>query len=118
MKSIINWADLDAHKIIQLVIIIGGYIVLRQRFVKYMKNKELKQQLTERKKENAEHLIDRPEDLADDPLSVSERSWGWGKETRKRVRRQQHILEEQLKSEQQTTEDGVDSDAEIENLLQ
>ncbi len=116
--SFINWADLDAHKILQLVIIIGGYIVVRQRFVKYMKNKELKQQLTERKKDNAENLIDRPEDLADDPISLSERSWGWGKETRKRVKRQQHVFEEQLKSRQQQSAGGVDSDEEIEGLLQ
>lgn len=93
-----NWGQFNVYKIIQLVIIIGGYIVLRQRFVAYMKNKHLKEQLITRKREQTENLIERPERVVEDPISKSEQAWGWGKQTRKKVQSQQRLVEQHLRN--------------------
>ncbi|VEU21438.1 DEKNAAC102564 [Brettanomyces naardenensis] len=115
--SAFSLADIDVYRIIQLVIIIGGYVVMRQRFVAYMKTRKLKQKLQKDKEQKAENLIDRPEDLASDPISTSERSWGWGKPTRKIVRRQQQLLEERLEETAGRQQGDVDSDEDIKELL-
>lgn len=113
--------QLDSAKLIQLAIIIGGYLFFRSQVTSYMKNQTLRAQLSQNNdKEQAEKLIDRPEDLPQDPISVSDRSWGWGKPTRRRVLRQKKLLEEKLEEAARKIKEGEEpsDDEDIADLIE
>jgi hypothetical protein len=110
IQSFINQLlDLDFQHAIRLIIIIGGYWFLRTQVSKFLATRQLKQQLEEdqvhKSQENIEKLVEKPED---------EQSWGWGKSTRKRVKRQEKLLQEALEDAQ----NGADDDKDIEELLE
>ncbi|QPG73387.1 hypothetical protein FOA43_000697 [Brettanomyces nanus] len=117
---VFNPLDLDYRRVIQLVVIIGGYIIVRQRFVAYMKTKSLDEKLEKDKAIKTRKLIQRPEDLPSDPISVSEMSWGWGKPTRKKMKTQEKLLEERIREAAEKTQGGdftADNDDDIADLL-
>lgn len=101
--------NIDLKHAIRLVVIIGGYWFLRTQLNKFLANRQLQGQLeesqTEQQQSNIERLVENPE---------HEESWGWGKKTRKRVKRQEKLLQEALES---AAAGDVDDD-ELEELLQ
>ncbi|KAH3673183.1 hypothetical protein WICMUC_003801 [Wickerhamomyces mucosus] len=106
-------AELDVYHILRLVIFVGGYIFLRNAASKYLANKQLKNQIEAdnqaREQNQINELVDKP-DEAD-----ASGNWGWGKKTRKVVKRHERIIEEHFESLRNgTTED----DRDIEDLLE
>lgn len=101
--------SIDLKHAIRLIVIIGGYWFLRTQLNKFLSNRQLQGQLQESQSEqqqsNVERLVENPQD---------EESWGWGKKTRKRVKRQEKLLQEALES---AAAGDVDDD-ELEELLQ
>ena len=109
--------EIDIHKAIRLTVIVGGYILIRNVTQKYLANRQLENQLkqdTERKEQ------ERIEDLVDDPNAkasgLDDGSWGWGKKTRRNVKRQEKILQEQIENLQNGQ--ALDEDKDIEDLLE
>lgn len=127
------FGDLDAYKFIRLVIIIGGYIFLRNRVSDYLKQKQLKEQIIRDKQMREEKLINDPtgeieraanEDLfaEHEGISNSEKAWGWGKATRRKVAKQKALFEQEIEraaiEAQSKLQKGYDSDEEINEFLQ
>lgn len=125
--------DFDLYQLIRLVIIIGGYIFLRTRVSEYMQQKQLKTQLEKDKEMKAQQLINDPtgelaqaeaEELFGDNegVSKSEKNWGWGKTTRRKVKKQQALFEKEIEKAaveaQKKLENGYDSDEDINEFLQ
>ncbi|KAG7691321.1 hypothetical protein KL930_002388 [Ogataea haglerorum] len=114
--------EFDIHKFLRLVVIIGGYIFFRQRYLEFMKHYQVKKQLEEDHKRNAEALVEKPNISEAESTGVagSDKRWGWGKRTRSKVKAQQKLLQKQL--EQAAVEasqtSGPDSDEEINELLE
>lgn len=126
------FSDFDVYQLIRLVIIVGGYIIIRTRATEYFKTKQLKAQLEKDKEEKARKLVDDPtgevaqaeaEELFQDYDNIrrSEKSWGWGKATRKRVKKQQALFEKEIEKAaveaQRKLNSGYDSDEELNELL-
>lgn len=124
--------DFDVYHLIRLVIIIGGYMIIRTRATEYLKNRQLLAQIEKDKEEKARRLVDDPtgevakadaEELFQDYDNIkrSEKGWGWGKATRKRVRKQQALFEKEIEraavEAQRKLDNGYDSDEEINELL-
>lgn len=109
--------EIDPYHLIRLVIIITGYIVVRNAVSKYLANRQLQQQLD---KDASERDVKKIRELVDDPSiaetsGVDDNTWGFGKKTRKVVKRQQKILQEQLETAHL---DVDDDDKDIEYLLE
>lgn len=108
LQSIIDQAlSVDLHHFIRLVIIVGGYWFLRTQVNKFLATRQLKQQVeqdnVQKQAEKVEQLVEKPQD---------EEGWGFGKKTRKRVKRQEKLLQEALESAHQ------EDDKDIEHLLE
>lgn len=109
--------EIDAHQALRLTVIVGGYVLVRNVVQKYLANKQLLAQL-KHDEENKE--AKKQTDLVDDPNAqatgalADDGSWGWGKKTRRNVKRQEKILQEQL----DRLEDAYDEDKDIEDLLE
>lgn len=127
------FSDFDVYQFIRLVIIIGGYIFLRSRVSDYLKQQQLKTEIEQDKELKAKKLIDDPtgevaeaeaEELFQDSegISRSEKGWGWGKSTRRKVKKQQALFEKEIEKAtveaQRKLQKGYDSDEEINELLQ
>lgn len=126
------FSDFDVYQLIRLVIIIGGYVFLRTRVSDYLKQQQLKTKIDQDKELKSQKLIDDPtgevaeaeaEALFPDSegISRSEKGWGWGKSTRRKVKKQQTIFEKEIEKAavdaQRKLETGYDSDDEIKELL-
>ncbi|CAI4035964.1 hypothetical protein SMKI_14G1740 [Saccharomyces mikatae IFO 1815] len=116
VAKIINY---DYKHFIRLVIIVGGYLLVRNIASRELAKKQLAAQVEKDKQDKEEKrskdLIDRPDESA----VAKTTSFGWGKKTRKRVKKQQELFEnalEEAKKRQQGME--PDSDADIEELLE
>ncbi|ESW98404.1 hypothetical protein KL918_005127 [Ogataea parapolymorpha] len=114
--------EFDIYKILRLVVIIGGYIFFRQRYLEFMKHYQVKKQLEEDHKRNAEALIEKPDIIKAEPTGVagSDNRWGWGKRTRSKVKAQQRLFQKQVEQAalQTLQTNGSDSDEEINELLE
>lgn len=113
--------DFSISHFFRLVIIICGYIFLRQRVSAELKRRQLKKQIEDDKKAREAGLIDRPEDLQEvTGVEASDKAWGWGKSTRRRVRSQQKIFEEEIEKSALRAQNNVDddSDDDIKDLLE
>ncbi|CAI4049801.1 hypothetical protein SKDZ_14G1730 [Saccharomyces kudriavzevii ZP591] len=109
----------DYTHFIRLVIIVGGYLLVRNIASRELAKKQLAAQVEKDKRAKEEKrskdLIDKP----GEPATAETTSFGWGKKTRRRVKKQQELFEnalEEAKKRQQTVE--PDSDADIEELLE
>lgn len=124
--------NFDIYQLIRLVIIIGGYIFLRTRVTDYLKQQQLKAQIEHDKELKSKKLIDDPtgevakaesEELFQEHegISKSEKGWGWGKSTRRKVKKQQALFEQEIEraaiEAQKKLDKGYDSDEEINELL-
>lgn len=101
--------ELDLKHLIRLIAIIGGYWFLRTQASKFLATRQLKDQVdndnAEKQQAKLEELVEQPED---------QESWGFGKKTRLRVKRQEKILQEALERAYENEKE----DADIENLLE
>lgn len=113
--------------------IIGGYYFLRTRVSEYLKQKQITDQLKHDKEMKEQKLIDDPTgEVAEaeagemfqesEGINRSEKGWGWGKSTRRKVRKQQALFEKEIEraavEAQQKLESGYNSDDEINQFLQ
>lgn len=125
--------DFDVYQLIRLVIIIGGYIFLRTRVSDFLKQKQLKAQLEHDNKKKENELINDPTGqvaeaeaeelfLNNENIAQSEKSWGWGKSTRRKVKKQQALFEKEIEraatQAQAKLDAGYNSDEEIDEFLQ
>ncbi|EJS42003.1 YNL149C [Saccharomyces arboricola H-6] len=114
--KIINY---DYKHFIRLVIIVGGYLLVRNIASRELAKKQLAAQVEKDKREKEEkrskELIDKP----GEPAVGETTSFGWGKKTRQRVKKQQELFENALE-EAKKRQQGMDpdSDADIEELLE
>ncbi|AMD19376.1 HBR475Cp [Eremothecium sinecaudum] len=109
--------NMDFQTFMRLVIIIGGYALLRGHLQKYLSNRELKRKANIDEKEIAKKQLD---DLVEDPnqqVESSTTAFGWGEKTRERVRKQEKILQEQIEKLKQN-QGNEDDDEDIEDLLE
>lgn len=109
--------EIDLHGALRLVIIVGGYAFARNIAQKYLAKRQLERQIEHDKATQHEGKVN---DLVDDPNEVhatglDSGSWGFGKKTKRNVKRQQKILQEQLESMHAGV---VDDDKDIEDLLE
>ncbi|GME84735.1 unnamed protein product [Ambrosiozyma monospora] len=112
--------EFNPHHLVKLLIIIGGYIFFRQRFMDFMKQKQIKNQLAADEETKKQNLIERPEDYMNSTgVEASESGWGWGKNTRRKVKKQQQLFEEEIEKSALRAQNnsGYDSDDDIKELL-
>ncbi|SCU85580.1 LADA_0D08372g1_1 [Lachancea dasiensis] len=112
-----SFANLDFQHAIRLVIIVGGYVLLRNLAQRHLAKKQLENKVREGEKLRAE---ERQEKLVEDPnsvASVNENAFGWGNKTRQRVKRQEKILEERI-DELKKYQGNLDDDEDIADLLE
>lgn len=127
------FSEFDVYQFIRLVIIIGGYIFFRTRASEYMKNRQIQNQISQDNEDKARKLIEDPtgegaqaeaEEMFQeyDGIKKSEKGWGWGKATRKRVKKQQALFEKEIEraavEAQRKLDSGYNSDDEINEFLQ
>lgn len=128
------FADFDIYHLIRLVIIIGGYMFLRTRVSDFLKNRQMQSQLEHDREMKAKKLIDDPTNEAaeaeaetefangNDGIHRSEKQWGWGKATRRKVKKQQALFEKEIEKAaidaQHKLDSGYNSDDEISQYLQ
>ncbi|AET40756.1 Pga2p Ecym_6381 [Eremothecium cymbalariae DBVPG len=118
-KNLIGSFDIDVRSSLRLVVIVGGYILIRNHVQKIIANRELKRKL----KEDEDSLsTDRMNSLVEDPDKESESTttaFGWGETTRMKVKKQEKLLEEKLQTlrKRQGNIDD-DDDKDIEDLLE
>ncbi|KAG7811533.1 hypothetical protein KL921_001799 [Ogataea angusta] len=114
--------EFDIYKFLRLVVIIGGYIFFRQRYLEFMKHYQVKKQLEEDHKRNAEALVERPNAIEAESTGVasSDKRWGWGKTTRCKVKAQQKQFQKQIEQAalEASQTNGPESDEEINELLE
>jgi hypothetical protein len=110
-------SEIDPFHALRLIVIVFGYYVLRNAVSKYLTNKQLQDQLnkdaSERDEQKIQELVDDPS-VKGDSTGLDDGSWGFGKKTRRVVKHQQKIFQEQLERMQA----GEDSDDDIADLLE
>lgn len=112
-----TFGGIDASHAIRLVMVVGGYILLRNLAQRELAKRQLEDQIKKsQEKKEEERLKELAPDL-NDPEAIEDNTFGWGKKTRKRVKRQQKILEERLEELQQY-QGSQDDDKDIEDLLE
>ncbi|KAH3687202.1 hypothetical protein WICPIJ_001797 [Wickerhamomyces pijperi] len=111
------YEEFDVYKLIRLIIIVGGYAILRNQASKFLANRQLQQQIDQDNEnkgaERIEKLVEKPEAQGD--ASGVEGNWGWGKKTRGTVKRTQKMIEEHF---EKMKAGEVDDDADIADLLE
>ncbi|CEP61839.1 Pga2p LALA0_S04e01882g [Lachancea lanzarotensis] len=110
-------ASLDAQRIIRLVIIVGGYALLRNLAQRHLAKRQLDRKVREGQLAKDEKRV---EELVDDPnsaQSAESNAFGWGNKTRQRVKRQEKLLEERIE-ELQKYQGNLDDDQDIADLLE
>lgn len=123
LSFIYNYVEKDSfQKYLRLTVIVCFYVMLRTYYSSYAKNKEISRKLEEDKREKEtrkerEHAkVESEMNLLDEEA----RTFGWGKTTRRNVKRQTRELEdrvEELREYHQGTYDAAE-DHDIEDLLE
>ncbi|EDO16258.1 hypothetical protein Kpol_505p35 [Vanderwaltozyma polyspora DSM 70294] len=118
--------DFDYRKWLRLVIIVGGYILIRNLAQRELAKRKLANQIKEDKRlkseQNMEKYLEDPEE--EEKASAAASGFGWGKKTRVRVNKQQKAFEkavdklQQQQKQQQGISGGFDDDSDIQDLLE
>lgn len=120
-RAIIRLRSIDYQQGLRLVIIVGGYMLLRRLAQRELAKRQLASQVQRDQERKQEKLIDRPEEEATTTSVAAEpETFGWGNKTRYRVKKQQELLGQaidNLKKKQQH-QAGYDSDEDIADLLE
>ncbi|ODV98449.1 hypothetical protein PACTADRAFT_926 [Pachysolen tannophilus NRRL Y-2460] len=114
--------ELEPLRIIRLIAIVGGYIFARRIYMKYAQQKQLEEQLARDEKLKTENLINgsdlQSELIEDTDPTKDDQSWGWGKTTRRKVKQQQKIFEDELIKIAEEKAALDDSEDELTELLE
>lgn len=127
-----TFASISLLQAIRLVAIVGGYILIRNLVTRELAKRQLEEKVRadERRlqKERTEKLVEKPDELdggdSGDKATGSTTEFGWGKKTRRRVKKQKEMFEravDQLKQQQQQglgSSYNSDEDADIQDLLE
>lgn len=120
---IYNYVEKDSfHKYLRLTIIVCFYVLARTYYSSYAKNKEISRKLEEDKIEKETRKEREQAKVEDEMTKLDEeaRTFGWGKTTRRNVKRQTRELEdrvEELREYHQGTYDAAE-DHDIDDLLE
>lgn len=118
-KRIVELFDIDLQHAIRLIIIVGAYIFLRNIVQKQLAHRDLKRQFQNDELSSQEIKKMKVLDSLESPSKVqaSSTEFGWGKKTRKRIKQQEQILEQQIEQLKQF-QCLSDDDKDIEDLLE
>lgn len=123
-RAITRIQSIDHKKALRLVIIIGGYILIRRLIQRELAKRQLANQLQADKERKKNKLIDNTDDLYSGQGKDNKEptAFGWGNKTRYRVKKQQEMLGQAIdnlkKRQQYTTAYDEDSDHDIADLLE
>lgn len=120
---IFQYVEKDSfYKYLRLTIIVCSYIFFRALYQNYLKARQIKHQL----KLDEQEKLEKPEKEARarqeeiEKIESEANTFGWGKKTRRNVKLQQAVLDEQmneLRTRQQSAYDAAE-DNDIEDLLE
>ncbi|CCE63679.1 hypothetical protein TPHA_0F01970 [Tetrapisispora phaffii CBS 4417] len=121
-------AGFSYEKFMRLVIILGGYILIRNLAQRELAKRKLSAQLRDDRKfkseKNTEQYLEDPKEEEKKEKELEEAaasSFGWGNKTRLRVKKQQKSFEkavDRLQQQQQNALSIEDEDADIQELLE
>lgn len=109
-------------KYFRLIVIIGGYLIVRSLYQGWAKNYHIKRQVERDEKEKVlkKEKEAQQEQAKVDRLNEEAEGFGWGKKTRKNIKLQQDKVEQQIneiRQRQQTAYDAAE-DHDIDHLLE
>lgn len=113
-----TFADIDSKKALRLVIIVGGYILIRNLVSRELAKRKLQSQV---RKDERELSDNKSKNLVDNPESEAETTaakFGWGNKTRQRVKKQEDMLAKMIERAQMEKDENDDDLADIEEFLQ
>ena len=130
-----TFTSISLLQAIRLVAIVGGYILIRNLVTRELAKRQLEEKVRadERRiqKERTDRLVEKPDELAGggggdagDKTTGSTTEFGWGKKTRRKVKKQKEMFEravDRLKEQQQQGQGSSynsDEDADIQDLLE
>lgn len=122
-QFIYNYVDKDTlHKYLRLTIIVCLYIFARGYYSNWSKQRQVRNQLDLDNKLKAQEKQKKQEEEEQkfDQLDDEAKSFGWGKATRRKVKRQEKILQdaaEEIRENNQSSYDAAE-DHDIEDLLE
>ena len=113
-----TFADMSATKALRLVIIVGGYILIRNLVSRELAKRKLQSQIRRDERELSDNkgqdLIENPEANA----TTTSIEYGWGNRTRQKIKKQEDMLAkmvERAQIEKDRNEDDLDD---IKDLLE
>lgn len=113
-----TFADFDTKKGLRLVILIGGYILIRNLASRELAKRKLKNEVRKDERDLSDKNI---KELVDDPDAEGASSatpFGWGNMTRQRVKKQEELFTKVVERAQLQQEQGDDDFADIEEFLE
>lgn len=122
-EFIFDYVEQDKfYKYFRLLVIVGMYLLCRNIYSEYAKQSQIKRQLEIDEKEKLEKPAKEKLEKAqkEESLEKDAAAFGWGKNTRKNVKLQESILEqntEELRQRNQSAYDAAE-DHDIEDLLE
>ncbi|KAK5781730.1 hypothetical protein RI543_000916 [Arxiozyma heterogenica] len=126
-RAIARIQSIDHKQFFRLVIIIGGYILLRRLAQRELAKRQLANQIKADQKRKKNQLMEGTDELYNDGKHDKEpTAFGWGNKTRYRVKKQQEMLgqaidnlkKRQQQQQQYSTAYNDDSDEDIADLLE
>lgn len=128
-RAITRIQSIDHKQAFRLVIIIGGYILIRRLVQRELAKRQLANQIKADQERKKNQLIEGTDSLYNDSKDDKEpTAFGWGNKTRYRVKKQQEMLgqaidnlkkkQQQQQKQQYTTAYHEDSDEDIADLLE
>lgn len=122
-RAITRIQSIDHKQAFRLVIIIGGYILIRRLVQRELAKRQLANQIKADQERKKNQLIEGTDSLYNDSKDDKEpTAFGWGNKTRYRVKKQQEMLGQAIdnlkKKQQYTTAYHEDSDEDIADLLE
>lgn len=110
------------YKYFRLLIIVGMYMFFRRIYTEYAKQSQIKRQIAIDEQEKLEKPAKEERERAEkkEALESEAASFGWGKKTRKNVKLQETILQQESEDLRQRYQSSYDAaeDHDIEDLLE
>lgn len=110
------------YKYFRLLIIVGMYMFCRRIYTEYAKQSQIKRQIAIDEQEKLEKPAREERERAEkqEALEKEAASFGWGKKTRKNVKLQETILQQESEDLRQRYQSSYDAaeDHDIEDLLE
>lgn len=113
-----TFAEMSVTKGLRLVVIIGGYILIRNLVSRELAKRKLQSEVRKDERELSDNkgkdLVDNPEEDA----TTTNIEYGWGNRTRQRVKKQEDMLAKMVERAQIEKDQNEDDLADIQDLLQ